>query len=249
MNAETKLQPSKRHRDQIIKMGGPIGAVAQLSQYSERKGAVLDVGVNRGTMALHLCRLFCDMPIHLIEPIPAQCDYVLERFSRFPTVKVHQMALSHETGQSDFHIADYLGNSSLFTNNDEDVAQHTEHATIETITVETSRLDDWCAAQAIDHIACMKLDTQGSEFNILTGAKTLLSRNAIDIIMLEWFSLPHYDGVPLLEDILILMRSHGYVLYNIYPSRKLKTGVLRYGDAVFISETFHKTRLSGMDGT
>jgi hypothetical protein len=90
------------------------------------------------TVALHLCRLFCDMPIHLIEPILAQCDYVLERFSRFPTLKVHQMALSHETGQSDFHLADYLGNSSLFNNNDEDVAQYTEQATIETITVETS---------------------------------------------------------------------------------------------------------------
>ena len=202
MNADPMLHPKKKHRLQIAQKGGPMGAVARLSKYSERRGAVLDVGVNRGTMALHLCRLFCDMPIHLIEPIPAQCDYVRERFARFPTVEVHQMALSHETGQSDFHLADHVGSSSLFTNTGEEAAQHSGHSTAETITVETNRLDDWCAANAVDHIACMKLDTQGSEFNILTGAQDLLSRDAIDIIMLEWFAIPHYDGVPLLDEIL-----------------------------------------------
>ncbi|WP_176214413.1 FkbM family methyltransferase [Roseovarius sp. A-2] len=249
MNADTMLHPKKKHRLQIAEKGGPMGAVARLSEYSERRGAVLDVGVNRGTMALHLCRLFCDMPIHLIDPIPAQCDYVRERFSRFPTVEVHQMALSHETGQSEFHLADHVGSSSLFTNTGDEAAQHSGHSIAETITVETNRLDDWCAVHAVDHIACMKLDTQGSEFNILTGAQNLLSRDAIDIIMLEWFAIPHYDGVPLLDEILTLMRGHGYLLYDIFPSRRLKNGQLRFGDAVFISETFRKTRLPAAQGT
>jgi FkbM family methyltransferase len=249
MNIENDLRPKKRHRDHIIAKGGPMGAVARLSQHSARRGAVLDVGVNRGTMALYLCRLFCDIPIHLIEPIPAQCDYVRQRFARFPTVEVHQTALSHETGQSDFHLADHVGSSSLFTNTGEEAAQHSGHSTAETITVETSSLDDWCVANAVDHIACMKLDTQGSEFNILTGAQDLLSRDAIDIIMLEWFAIPHYDRVPLLDEILTLMRGHGYLLYDIFPSRRLKNGQLRFGDAVFISGTFRKTRLPAALGT
>lgn len=243
MTTEILLQPKKRHRDQIIAKGGPMGAVARLSQYSERRGAVLDVGVNRGTMALYLCRLFSDLPIHLFEPIPAQCEYVRARFDRFPTVAVHQMALSDETGEADFHLADHIGSSSLFTNTGEEAALNSDHATAETFKVPVARLDDWSAAHGIGHIAGMKIDAQGSEYDILKGAADLLSRDAIDIVMLEWFAIPHYDGVPLLDDILTLMRGHGYLLYDIFPSRRLRNGQLRFGDAVFISDTFRKTRL------
>ena len=243
VTTETRLQPKKRHRDQIIAKGGPIGAVARLSQHSERSGAVLDVGVNRGTMALYLCRLFSDLPIHLIEPIPGQCEYVRERFARFPTVRVHQLALSNDTGEADFHLADHVGSSSLFTNTGDEATQHSSHATAQTFTVPVARLDDWCAQQGVAHISCMKIDAQGSEYNILEGAQGLLSRDAIDIVMLEWFAIPHYDGVPLLDEILTLMRGHDYLLYDIFPSRRLRNGQLRFGDAVFISDTFRKTRL------
>ena len=249
MTAATAVRPKKRHRDQMISDGGAIGAVARLSRFSERNGAVLDVGVNRGTVALYLCRLFCDLPIHLIEPIPAQSDYVRERFARFPTVRVHQMALSDTNGKTDFHLADHVGSSSLFTNTGEEAAQNSGHSTAETFRVDVARLDDWCAEHEVDHISCMKIDAQGSEYNILKGAERMLTRDAIDIIMLEWFAVPHYDGVPLLEEILTLMRSHGYGLYDIFPSRRLSNGQLRFGDAVLISDTFRKTRLPAAKGT
>lgn len=243
MTTETGLQPKKKHRDQIIAKGGPIAAVARLSQFSERRGAVLDVGVNRGTMALHLCRLFSDLPIHLIEPIPAQCDHLRRRFSRFPTVEVHQMALSDATGEADFHLADHTGSSSLFTNTGAEAARHSRHATTETFKVPVARLDEWTAGRGIEHVTCLKIDAQGSEYNILTGAAGLLSRDAIDIVMLEWFNVPHYDGVPLLDEILGLMRGHGYLLYDIFPSKRFSNGLLRFGDAVFVSDRFRKTRL------
>ncbi|MAU51823.1 MAG: hypothetical protein CMN17_05480 [Roseovarius sp.] len=249
MNREAALKPQRRHLRQMIERGGPVGALARLSQYSDRSGVVLDVGVNRGTIALYLARLYPDLPIHLIEPIPAQCEYVRDRFARFPTLRVHQLALSDGNGQSDFHIADHLGSSSLFTNTGAEAARHSGHVTQETITVDLARLDDWCAAQGISHVSCMKIDAQGSEYRILTGARELLSRDAIDMIMLEWFSLPHYDGVPLLDEILTLLRGQGYWLYDIFPSKRLRNGMLRYGDAVFISDTFRNTRLPDPAGT
>ncbi len=241
------LQPMRKHRDQIIAGGGPVAALARLSRYSERRGAVLDVGVNRGTVALKLARLYCDLPIHLIEPIPEQCRYLEERFARFPTLEVHQMALSDRNGTADFHIADHVGSSSLFTNAGEDAARHSTHATAQTITVDLARLDDWAAARGISHIACMKIDAQGSEFSILQGAERLLAAQAIDMLMLEWFTLPHYDGVPLLDEILGLMRGHGYWLYDIFPSKRLKNGQLRFGDAVFISDRFRTECLPAPD--
>ena len=68
------------------------------------------------------------------------------------------------------------------------------------------------------------------------------------IIMLEWFAIPHYDGVPLLDEIWGLLRENGYTLVDIFPSRRLPNGQLRFGDAVFISDTFRKTRLPSPAG-
>jgi hypothetical protein len=68
------------------------------------------------------------------------------------------------------------------------------------------------------------------------------------MIMLEWFALPHYDGVPLLDEILSLMRGHGYWLYDIFPSKRLKNGQLRFGDAVFISDRFRRDCLPAPSG-
>ncbi|SEK22363.1 methyltransferase, FkbM family [Roseovarius azorensis] len=243
MNVDTIPPPKNRHLKQIIDKGGPIGAVARLSQYSDRSGAVLDIGVNRGTMALYLCRLFSDLPIHLIEPIPAQCDHVTTRFARFPMVRVHQLALSNETGTREFLVADHLGSSSFFTNTGPEAALHSDHRMREQITVKTARLDDWCADQQISHISAMKIDAQGSEYNILQGAEHMLGKQGIDILMLEWFATPHYDGVPLLDELWGLLRGHGYSLYDLFPSRRFRNGQLRFGDAVFVSGRFLKTRL------
>ena len=87
------------------------------------------------------------------------------------------------------------------------------------------------------------MDTQGSEFNILKGASKMLKKQGIDIIMLEWFAIPHYDDVPLLDEIWSLLRENGYVLYDLFPSKRFPNGQLRFGDAVFISDTFRRTRL------
>jgi FkbM family methyltransferase len=240
MTDDILLKPKPKHRRQIIARGGPVGALARLSEHSERDGVVLDVGVNRGTIALYLARLYSDLPIHLIEPIPEQCRYLENRFKRFPTLKVHQLALSDRNGTSEFHVADHVGSSSLYTNSGNEASRHSTHVTAETITVDLARLDDWAAAQGISHVSCMKIDAQGSEYAILKGAERLLSTQAIDTLMLEWFSLPHYDGVPLLEEILGLLRGHGYWIYDIFPSKRLSNGQLRYGDAVFISDRFRR---------
>jgi len=243
MDVATPPAPKKWHLKNIRQMEGPVGAVGRLSQHSDRSGAVVDIGANRGQIALFLCRLFCDIPIHLIEPIASNCEFVTRKLARFPTVKVHQMAMSDSTGKARFRVADHDESSSLFSNTGEEAAAQSGHTTEDVITVDTIRLDTWCSRNDVDHISCLKIDAQGSEYDILKGGARMLKKDAIDIVMLEWFATPHYDGVPLLDRIWGLLREHGYTLYDLFPSRRFPNGQLRFGDAVFISDTFRKTRL------
>lgn len=241
-NAPT-LKPRNWQLKQIKNIGGPVGTVARLSQFSDRSGAVVDIGANRGQIALFLCRLFCDLPIHLVEPIPDNCDFVKKKLARFPTVRVHQLAMSDRNGTSKFRIADFHESSSLFSNTGPDASAHSGHTTQLVVDIETERLETWCERNGIDHISCMKIDAQGSEYAILKGAGAMLARDAIDILMLEWFATPHYDDAPLLDEIWGLLRRYGYTLFDIFPSRRFRNGQLRFGDAIFISDTFRKSRL------
>ena len=53
------------------------------------------------------------------------------------------------------------------------------------IDVKTQTLDNFCLENKIDFIHLLKLDTEGNEFNILKGAKNLLSKNKVKVIYTE----------------------------------------------------------------
>ncbi len=55
----------------------------------------------------------------------------------------------------------------------------------EEIDVQTQTLDNFCSLNNIEKISLLKLDTDGTEYEILNGAKKLLSEGKIEIIYTE----------------------------------------------------------------
>lgn len=227
----------------LAKKGGPTGALARLSAVADRNGAVFDIGVNRGTIARHLIRIFPECPCYLFEPLPMQAAYVAERFSSFGNVTVVEEALSDAPGTSEFFVGRNLGTSSLLGMSEETLKQHPEADVESSIQVALNTVDGFCAANDITHLTCMKIDAQGSELNIFRGSERMLSEQRIDMIMFEWFATPHYENCPLILDLWNELDNHNYSMYNIFPGRSFANGQRRFGDAVFISEKFRQDRL------
>jgi FkbM family methyltransferase len=77
--------------------------------------------------------------------------------------------------------------------------------------IETRRLDDVAEIRAT---GCdyLKLDTQGSEVEILTHATTVLSRCLL--VQTEVEFVPLYEGQPLFAEIDQLLRSHGFMFHR-----------------------------------
>lgn len=73
------------------------------------------------------------------------------------------------------------------------------------------------------------LDTQGSEYEILEGAKETLKN--VNGIILEWSSDELYEGMKQLSEIEKLLNSHGFVM-----KEKLDLWGDWHGDAIFIRE-------------
>lgn len=65
------------------------------------------------------------------------------------------------------------------------------------------------------HIDLLKLDTQGTEFDILNGSRGLLESQSINVICVEVSFVPMYQGQAHFADIDNLLRSCGYRLIDL----------------------------------
>jgi len=102
-----------------------------------------------------------------------------------------------------------------------------------TITIETTTLDVFAAANAISRIKLLKVDAEGHDLAVLRGAEKLFNGHMIDAVVVEVMFAPIFEGQPLFEDISLYLRKFGYRLFDLRQVKKSKSGHMRFGNAVF----------------
>lgn len=63
----------------------------------------------------------------------------------------------------------------------------------------------------------MKVDAQGAEYNVLKGARGLLSSSCVGL-HLELFTLPLYEGIMLLDDVEAYLQEFGFRMARKFPA-------------------------------
>ena len=81
----------------------------------------------------------------------------------------------------------------------------------QSITVDT--LDRWAERERVVDVSYLKLDTQGSELDILRGATRTL--RTVSALRVEVEFNPIYRGQPLFGDVDSFLREHGFVLWRL----------------------------------
>ena len=126
-----------------------------------------------------------------------------------------QLAVSDASGVVRFHSNRMSDTSSLLATQP-NKADDAYLGTKVVLEVPSKTLDEFCAEQAIPSASILKLDVQGGEGLVLAGAKGLLARQAVDLILTEvWFDAP-YVGAPHFCEIDAVLRAVGYQLYGMY---------------------------------
>jgi FkbM family methyltransferase len=200
---------------------------------------VFDVGAHQGDMTDLFVKLFPHATVVSFEPDPIAFEGLKRRFMHEPRVAAHNLALGETSGETHFHCGTARFTSSRFPRNTSGRRYYkSDYVMSEQFNVSMDTLDAFVTAESIAHINLLKLDTQGGEFDILSGAQKLLSRGAIDIIVTEFFCIPHYEQAPLLDEIWRLLRTRGYELFDLFPGPKGMNGQLRFGDAIFVSPAY-----------
>jgi FkbM family methyltransferase len=186
---------------------------------------VFDVGANVGAwteeLLSHLARGRRDMSgctIHMFEPSELALASALSRARAAAggaRIVPRDRAVSNVSGARTFFVfGDTNGTNTL-----QPIGSDGEGRRIE---IMCTTLDEYCRENGIDHVDFVKVDAEGGDYDVLAGARALLSRKAIDFIQIEynhrWVAFRHY-----LKDVFELTEPLGYTVGKITP-----LGIERY---------------------
>ncbi len=183
---------------------GEREAVLSLVPYfNQEHRVVFDVGSNKGEWADLLVQNVDDM--HLFEPNSKLKHYTEIKYADLRHVIYSHIALGMYDRPEDFYLYhfEFNGLSSVYKNAKWDKLPHS----VEQIRV--APLDDF----HIKHIDLLKIDVEGSEWDVIQGAQRLISEEKIKFIQVEYsehYKVPGYT----FQSIIDFMLRFDYLLYQ-----------------------------------
>jgi FkbM family methyltransferase len=177
---------------------------------------VFDVGANVGELTLLFSRLCGDAgTVHAFEPGP-----VADRLERVCTVAgptniiVNRLAVGDRSTTVALRIYDEE-HHSWNTLADRPVRPGGVDVTpIATVDVRAVTLDDYCAERDVHRVDLLKIDVEGSEYQVLRGSERLLSEQRVGCCVFEYGGTTEDMGV---DPVAIeqLLSAHRYELRNV----------------------------------
>ena len=195
----------------------------KLDGYAPR--TLLDVGAHIGTFSLAFLQAFPECVPTLVEPNPF-CE---EALAKLPFER-RMAAASDENGEAELFLTKEWLQSTGTSLYRENTDFFRDEVTIKR-TVPKARLDDLFAGRRFDFV---KIDTQGSELDVLRGGETVL--RGADYILIE-ISLVNYNaGAAPAEAVIAQLASMGFApvdLTDFHRLRGVQEGGLLQIDLLF----------------
>lgn len=212
---------------------GVVAAVEHESVgFAHNFATVIDVGANRGQFALVAKRRFPEAQLWCFEPLSG-ARHVLQRLLREPREgRVLACALSDTAGEAELHIARSDDSSSLLPIGERQTAAFPGTDEVGTIRVRTARLADVLAAEDLRRPTLLKIDVQGAELSVLTGAAEILG--SVDEIFVECSFVEFYHGQPLADEIIEHLQAEGFRLSGVFSPSYAATGACLQADLLFV---------------
>lgn len=172
---------------------------------------IFDVGANVG-QSVGLFRKYFERPvIHSFEPGAVAFQELERNTAGIPDLRRNNLGLASQAGSRTFIENDRTDMSSLLEPGSDCWGEIKR-----TYTVDVSTIDDYCAETGIDWIDVLKVDTQGSELDVIKGAEGMMRKGNIHLIYLEIIFSEMYKGLPRLDEVYGFLADRGFALVSFY---------------------------------
>jgi FkbM family methyltransferase len=217
--------------------------VVQRELITTAEPVIFDVGAHVGSVAAKYRALFPRASIWCFEPFLPSFQALRRNFEADPRISCHNAALSDRKGLAKLHANLASVTNSLLASDERGQSYWGEGLldTAEEVEVNTTTVDDFVADNAISSIDILKLDVQGAEFRVLTGARDALEKQHVNLIYTELILCPTYKGQHEFHDYLRFLDSLGYELLDLFNPERSGRQLIQ-ADIVFLSSSF-KERL------
>lgn len=197
---------------------------------TQEKLVVFDIGSNLGTYSIFISRLFTDkkLEIHSFEPINNLLEK--QKIKHGKLFKNHGI-VSKDAGEIEFYERSITSQSST----------RRESGTIgdkiiSTYKVQSINISDYILEKNIRKIDILKIDTEGSELDIIYSIKDKLLSLGIKVIKIET-TYSSFDENKLLNvlEIFKILSENNYVYYGTNNTKYFNNKLL-FSDSFFILE-------------
>lgn len=153
---------------------------------------VVDIGAHHGNFASEVFFARSTARIFALEPHPTSVKKLLDKFHMNSQIRIYQIAAGEKSGEAllfDYQSSDGSEHASLVPGIIEEV--HGSAAIAHKVAVTT--LDEFCISNDICYIDLLKIDAEGNELTILSGATTMLLGGKIGAILFEFNEMNVYS--------------------------------------------------------
>ena len=186
---------------------------------------IFDVGANIGSVRQYknyIRQTFQSGKIYAFEPNPFAYQALCSATNNDTMQYNLQFALGEKIGRTKHYSYSSLEKTELASSNKQifaDILKSKEALTCYEVKVTT--IDSYCKKHQIKHINYLKIDVEGSEYDVLKGAKKMLSAKSIDYIQFE-FNIHNIYSRIFIKDYFDLLK--GYHFYRLAQNRLIPLG-------------------------
>lgn len=190
---------------------------------------IFDIGANDGGYATEVRTYFPKAKIFAFEPHPLTFQALKETSNR-NNLTSYNYAVGGTNGKlllwdfADDAELKYTQPSSTLASVHRDVIEDFHKQKAQSFTVKQITIDSFIKKNDIKEIDFLKIDTEGSEYDVLLGASEAIKKNKIHIIQFEFNEMNAYSK-RFFKDFIDLLP--GYKFYRLMPKGILPLGKYR----------------------
>ena len=193
---------------------------------------IIDAGANRGSFTDAFLLLHRPERVVLVEAIPELAQNLRARYAGDSRISIVAAALSDRNGEAQFEVNRSEASSSLLPIDPRNSGWFARDMNVaRTIQVPTMTLPELMQREGLETVDLLKLDLQGAEALVLTGAAELLDR--VEVIYTEIFFEQLYAGAWLFWDINEFLSHRGFKLCGLSNIVHAPDGDLVQANATF----------------